>query len=75
MIDRKTQEIICFSGVIFSVQPRSSVWRYRPDNRSHSRTGYNIFLKGTAEGTERVFSVRRRRDTITDRKGRSASGS
>ena len=51
------QDKISFSGVIPSVQPRSNVWRYRLDNRTHSMTGYNIFLRGTAEGIECDFAV------------------
>ena len=57
MLDKNTQNKISFSGVILSVQPRSNVWRYRLDNRTHSMTGYNIFLKGTAEGEEKDFAV------------------
>ena len=48
MLDKNNQDKISFSGVILSVQPRSNVWRYRLDNRTHSMTRYNIFLKGTA---------------------------
>ena len=50
-------EKIAFQGVIRSVQPRSNVWRYRLDNRTHSMTGYNIFLTGVANETEGDFSV------------------
>ncbi len=56
------QEKIRFEGRIFSVQVRSTVWRYRIDNRTHRSVGYNLFLVGTA-GTkddapeERAFSV------------------
>ena len=57
MIDRNTQEKISFSGVILSVQPRSNVWRYRLDNRTHNLTGYNIFLRGTAENVEKDYAV------------------
>ena len=53
----KTQKKINFSGTVRSVQPRSNVWRYKVDNRTHSMTGYNIFLKGTAEGEEKTFVV------------------
>ena len=31
-----------------SIQPRSTVWRYLTDNRTHRECGYNIFLKGEA---------------------------
>ena len=57
MIDKNTQEKIEFSGMIRSVQPRSNVWRYRLDNRTHTMTGYNLFLHGTAEGVEKEFAV------------------
>lgn len=54
-------EKIKWSGIIVSVQPRSSVWRYRLDNRTHSLRGYNIFLEGIIdrdadEKTERKVS-------------------
>lgn len=50
-------EKIAFQGTVLSVQPRSNVWRYRLDNRTHSLTGYNIFLKGVAEDEEKKFTV------------------
>lgn len=40
---------IKFEGKILSVQPRSNVWRYRLDNRTHTLTGYNVFLEGTTD--------------------------
>lgn len=48
----EVQNKIKFTGIIRSVQPRSNVWRYRLDNRTHSLTGYNIFLHGEAEDQE-----------------------
>lgn len=48
---------IIFQGTIISIQPRSNVWRYLVDNRTHSLTGYNIFISGTAEGEEKQFAV------------------
>ena len=52
------QEKITFSGEIISVQPRSNVWRYKLDNRTHSLAGYNLFLFGiVGDGEERPFSV------------------
>lgn len=44
------QRKISFQGIIKSVQPRSTVWRYRLDNRTHRTVGYNIFLTGIADG-------------------------
>lgn len=51
------QKKIAYEGTIISVQPRSNVWRYRLDNRTHRHTGYNIFLVGVADGEEGEFSV------------------
>ncbi|MCL1855891.1 MAG: hypothetical protein FWF86_09175 [Clostridia bacterium] len=50
-------EKIKWSGIILSIQPRTNVWRYRCDNRTHSHTGYNIFLDGVADGEQRQFSI------------------
>ena len=52
-----TQRKICFRGIVKSVQPRSNVWRYRLDNRTHSHTGYNVFLAGEADGEEREYAI------------------
>ena len=52
-----TQEKIRFQGKIRSVQPRSNVWRYKLDNRTHSLIGYNLFLEGEADGKKGRFSV------------------
>ena len=41
------QTKVFFSGTVSAVQPRSNVWRYRLDNRTHSLTGYILFLHGT----------------------------
>ena len=54
---RGIQEKIKFFGRVIAVQPRSTVWRYRLDNRTHRMTGYNVFFLGTTNGEERKFSV------------------
>lgn len=51
------QRKISFQGIIKSVQPRSTVWRYRLDNRTHRTVGYNIFLTGIADGEEKNFAI------------------
>ena len=51
------QRKITFQGVIKSVQPRSNVWRYRLVDRTHSMTGYNLFLTGITDGEERDFAI------------------
>jgi len=40
-----------------SIQPRTTVWRYVLDNRTHRHIGYNIFLIGEADGEEKEFAV------------------
>jgi len=66
-----------WSGTILSIQPRTNVWRYRCDNRTHSYTGYNVFLKGVADGEQRQFSVaisEKQQQTVGFRIGEEASG-
>ena len=57
MRNKPEQYKIKFQGRILSVQSRSNVWRYRLDNRTHSLTGFSLFLRGTAEGEDLDFSV------------------
>lgn len=40
-----------------SIQPRTRVWRYKIDNRTHSVQGYNLYLEGAVEGMSGSFSV------------------
>jgi hypothetical protein len=51
------QEKIEWCGTIMSIQPRTTVWRYKLDNRTHYHRGYNIFLDGVAGGLKAPFSV------------------
>ncbi len=46
-----------WQGTIVSIQPRTTVWRYRLDNRTHYHRGYNLFLDGEANGIKTQFSV------------------
>lgn len=50
-------EKIEWQGTIVSIQPRTTVWRYRLDNRTHYHRGYNLFLDGEAGGIMARFSV------------------
>ncbi len=50
-------EKVTWSGKIVSVQPRTSVWRYKLDNRTHYYNGYNLFLDGEVNGLRGPFSV------------------
>lgn len=56
-MEAQNQQKIEFNGRIISVQPRSNVWRYKLDNRTHSLTGYNLFLSGEVNGVVCDFSV------------------
>jgi hypothetical protein len=46
-----------WQGTIVSIQPRTTVWRYVLDNRTHYHIGYNLFLDGEANGAKVAFSV------------------
>ena len=46
------QRKVMWSGEVVSVQPRSTVWRYLTDNRTHRECGYNVFLKGSVSDPE-----------------------
>ena len=48
---------INWSGVITSIQPRTRVWRYLTDNRTHYHIGFNVFLDGCADGVDKQFVV------------------
>ena len=68
---------INWSGTIITIQPRSNVWRYRVDNRTHSLMGYNIFLDGIADGVSSQFCVaisEKQQQTIGFRIGDEAKG-
>lgn len=54
---RSDPEKRTWSGTIVSIQPRTAVWRYKLDNRTHSHLGYNMFLDGEVNGLEGTFSV------------------
>jgi hypothetical protein len=70
-------EKINWSGTILSIQPRTNVWRYRIDNRTHSHTGYNLFLDGVANGMPLQYAVaisEKQQQSIGFRIGDEASG-
>jgi hypothetical protein len=46
-----------WSGIITSIQPRTRVWRYLTDNRTHYHIGFNLFLDGCAGGVGKQFVV------------------
>jgi len=51
------QTKIEWRGTIISIQPRTRVWRYVTDNRTHYHIGYNLFLDGCADGADGRFAV------------------
>lgn len=48
---------IRWQGQIESVQCRAWIWRYKMDNRTHHHLGFNLFLKGEADGRDGRFIV------------------
>lgn len=52
------QHKVKWQGTVVSIQIKSTVWRYRTDNRTHREKGFNLFLKGTLE-SENDISLRR----------------
>jgi hypothetical protein len=48
---------IRWQGQIESVQCRAWVWRYIMHNRTHHHLGFNLFVKGEADGREGRFIV------------------
>jgi hypothetical protein len=46
-----------WQGEIISIQPRTSVWRYLTDNRTHNHIGYNLFFVGDNSDGKKEFSV------------------
>ncbi|MBK5262832.1 MAG: hypothetical protein JJE17_09730 [Peptostreptococcaceae bacterium] len=46
-----------WQGEIVSIQPRTRVWRYLTDNRTHYHIGYNLFIVGDSSDGKKQFSV------------------
>lgn len=46
-----------WQGEIVSIQPRTRVWRYLMDNRTHYHIGYNLFIVGDSSDGKKQFSV------------------
>jgi hypothetical protein len=56
-ISDNTSLKISWQGKIVSIQPRTKVWRYLTDNRTHYLLGYNFFIDGQYNDTKRQFVV------------------
>lgn len=77
MSTQQTPSKVAWQGTILSIQPRTTVWRYRVDNRTHGHIGYNIFLSGEAEGIAKEFVVaisEKQQQTVGFRIGDEAKG-
>lgn len=48
---------IKWQGQIKSIQPRTRVWRYVTDNRTHYHIGYNVFLEGESDEGLQSFAI------------------
>ena len=46
-----------WQGKIISIQPRTRVWRYLTDNRTHYHLGYNFFIEGHSSDSKKQFTV------------------
>ena len=46
-----------WQGEIISIQPRTRVWRYLTDNRTHYHLGYNFFIVGSSSDGKKQFTV------------------
>ncbi|MDD3050698.1 MAG: hypothetical protein PHR06_06075 [Candidatus Cloacimonetes bacterium] len=53
--DKKSVKVN-WQGKVVSIQPRTRVWRYLIDNRTHYHIGYNLFL-ADEEDAGKTFSV------------------
>jgi hypothetical protein len=52
-----TSQKISWQGEIVSIQPRTRVWRYLTDNRTHYHLGYNFFIEGCSSEGKKSFTV------------------
>ena len=50
-------EKIEWQGTVVSLQPRTRVWRYLTDNRTHYHIGYNLFIEGASSDGKSQFVV------------------
>lgn len=56
-ISKNTSTKVNWQGKIVSIQPRTKVWRYLTDNRTHYHLGYNIFIEGQSSDFKKQFTV------------------
>lgn len=56
MIENRSQRIK-WHGRILTIQPRTRVWRYLTDNRTHYHIGYNLLINGASDEGKTAFWV------------------
>lgn len=56
-IDANESKKIKWQGIVQSIQPRTRVWRYVTDNRTHYHLGYNVFIVGESDEGPTEFIV------------------
>ena len=56
-ISENTSSKVNWQGKIVSIQPRTRVWRYLTDNRTHYYLGYNFFIEGHSSDSKKQFTV------------------
>ncbi|RCX12089.1 hypothetical protein DFR58_12439 [Anaerobacterium chartisolvens] len=57
LISENTSSKVNWQGKIVSIQPRTRVWRYLTDNRTHYHLGYNFFIEGYSCDSKKQFTV------------------
>ena len=46
-----------WQGEIVSIQPKTRIWRYLTDNRTHYHLGYNLFIEGSSSEGKKQYTV------------------
>jgi len=57
LTSENTSSKVNWQGKIVSIQPRTRVWRYLTDNRTHYHLGYNFFIEGDTSDSKKQFTV------------------
>ncbi len=57
LTSENTSSKVNWQGKIVSIQPRTRVWRYVTDNRTHYHLGYNFFIEGHSSDSKKQFTV------------------
>ena len=56
-IEENRSQRIKWHGRILTIQPRTRVWRYLTDNRTHYHIGYNLLINGASDEGKTAFWV------------------